>query len=140
MDTPEFAALLRRVADGWNLGDPRAAADCFTVDAVYVEPPDTQRHVGRDNLAAFFHGDGPEPRRMSMTWHHVAYDPETATGFGEYSFSIPGSIPGGFAAHGVAVVTVQEGRIATWREYQYPSTLSFREFAGDSLGPPPHTS
>ena len=132
MDTSEFGPLLRRVADGWNVGDPRAAADCFTTDAVYVEPPDAQRHVGRDDLAAFFHGDGPEPRRMSMTWHHVAYDPDAGVGFGEYSFSIPG----GFAAHGVAVVTVREGRIATWREYQYPSTLSFREFAGDSLGSP----
>jgi len=131
MDAAGFTALLQRVADGWTLGDPAAAADCFAIDAVYVEPPDAQRHVGREDLAAFFHGDGPQPRRMSMTWHHVAYDPETGVGFGEYTFSSPT----GFAAHGVTVVTVIDGRIATWREYQYPSTIPFRDFAGDSLDP-----
>ena len=136
IDEREFAALLQQVADGWNLGEPRAAAEHFTVDAVHLEPPDAQRHVGRDALASFFHGDGPEPRRMSMTWHHIAYDPGSGIGFGEYSFSIPG----GFAAHGVAVVSVRDGQIATWREYQYPSAQPFRDFAGDSLGPLPHRS
>ena len=136
MDTPGFAALLQQVADGWNLGEPRAAAERFTVDAVYLEPPDAQRHVGRDALASFFHGNGPVPRRMSMTWHHIAYDPDSDMGFGEYSFSIPA----GFAAHGVAVVALRDGQIATWREYQYPSTQSFGDFAGDSLGPSPRNS
>ena len=58
MDPDGFAALLRGVADGWNRGDPDRAADCFAIDAVYVEPPDAQRHVGREDLVAFFHGPG----------------------------------------------------------------------------------
>ena len=124
-----FRRLLERLADCWNRGDPAAAAACFTRDAVYVEPPDRQRYIGRDALEAFFRGDGVEPRPMSMTWHHSAYDPDRGMGFGEYSFSIPGR----FAAHGVAIVTVRDGLIATWREYQYPSPLLFLDFAGDSL-------
>lgn len=120
---------MERVADGWNRGDPEAAATCFTADAVYVEPPDKQRYVGRDALHGFFRGDGARPRTMSMTWHHVAFDAGHSTGFGEYTFSIPGR----FQAHGVAAVTVRDGLIASWREYQYPSPLTFAEFAGDSL-------
>lgn len=132
MDGRAFAALLKRVARGWTDGDPAGAAGCFTVDAVYLEPPNAQRYVGRDELSAFFHGDAPAPRPMTMIWHHIAFEPVAGVGFGEYTFSIPN----GFQAHGVAVVTVREQRIATWREYQYPSALSFQDFAGDSLVPP----
>ena len=130
MDREGFAALLARVADGWNTGAPAEAADCFTVDAVYLEPPNAQHYAGREELSAFFHGEAAEPRAMSMTWHHVAYDPDASVGFGEYTFSIPN----GFAAHGVAVITTRDQRIATWREYQYPSPMTFKEFAGESLG------
>lgn len=125
----EFRALLQQVADGWNGGDPRAASECFADDAIYVEPPDVHRYVGREALYRFFRGDQPDPRSLSMTWHHMAFDPGSGVGFGEYSFSIPE----GFASHGVVVVSVREGLIATWREYQYPSTLPFSAFAGDSL-------
>jgi len=129
MDRSEFASLLQRVADGWNRGDPGWAADCFTPDAIYLEPPDAQRHEGRKALVAFFRGDGPTARAMSMTWHHAAYDPDRGLGFGEYTFSVPGS----FTAHGVAVVTIRDGSIASWREYQYRSDLPFSDFAGPSI-------
>ena len=129
MTRSEFRDLLQRVADGWNRGDPRTAAECFAPDAIYVEPPDRQRYVGREALYEFFRGDEPDPRPLSMVWHHLAYDPEDRLGFGEYSFSIPGR----FAAHGVVIVTIREGLIGTWREYQYPSPVGFVEFAGDSL-------
>jgi uncharacterized protein (TIGR02246 family) len=45
MTQEEFRQLLQTVADGWNAGDARLAAACFTEDAVYVEPPDRQRYV-----------------------------------------------------------------------------------------------
>jgi len=51
---PEFDALLDRLAEGWNRGDARKAAEGFTDDAVYVEPPDRQRVRGRDALREFF--------------------------------------------------------------------------------------
>jgi hypothetical protein len=129
MDRSEFASLLQRVADGWNSGDPGWAADCFTRDAIYLEPPDLQRYDGRQALLEFFRGDGPEPRAMSITWHHAAYDPDRGLGFGEYTFSVPGV----FTAHGVAVLTTRDGLIASWREYQYRSDLSFADFAGPSI-------
>jgi uncharacterized protein (TIGR02246 family) len=129
MTPEEFRKLLRTVADGWNAGDPRLAAGCYAEDAVYLEPPDRQRYVGREALYGFFRGGGPEPRKMSMVWRHVAFDPDAQVGFGEYTFAIPG----GFSAHGVAVVAVEDGLISAWREYQYPSELPFADFAGDTL-------
>ncbi len=73
-----FRRLLQTVADGWNAGDARLAAGCFTEDAVYVEPPDRQRYVGRRQLADFF-GRGVE---FSMTWHRIVFDDEEKVGFG----------------------------------------------------------
>ena len=35
-------ALLADLADAWNRGDAAAGANCFAVDAVYLEPPDRQ--------------------------------------------------------------------------------------------------
>ena len=72
MTRKEFRGLLRTVADGWNARDARTAAEYFTEDAVYVEPPDRQRYVGRQQLADSF-GRGVE---FSMTWHRIAFDEE----------------------------------------------------------------
>ena len=43
----EFDRLMQLVADGWNKGDARKAADCFTESAIYSEPPDKQLYKGR---------------------------------------------------------------------------------------------
>ena len=125
MTREEFRQLLRTVADGWNVGDARMAASCFTEDAVYVEPPDRQRYVGRQRLADFF-GRGAE---FSMTWHRIAFDEEEQAGFGEYTLRVIGE----FTLHGIAAVEVEDGLISGWREYQYRSELPFEKFAGGSL-------
>jgi hypothetical protein len=84
MDRPGIDGLMRTLARAWSTGDARTAADCFTDDIVYVEPPDRQRYVGRD--AVFELSGGDDPPAMSMTWHHLAFDPEQQIGFGEYTF------------------------------------------------------
>ncbi len=38
---------METVAAGWNAGDARKAADGFTEDALYLEPPDKQFYAGR---------------------------------------------------------------------------------------------
>lgn len=52
----QFEALMRTVSEGWNRGDARDAADCFTEDAVYSEPPRKQFYRGRAQLYEFFGG------------------------------------------------------------------------------------
>lgn len=118
----EFRLLLERLAAGWNEGDARKAAECFTLDAVYTEPPDKQEYRGRQRLFEFFGGERGRREPMRMTWHHIAFDAEQQVGMGEFTFEYGGQV------HGVAVVRVRDGLISNWREYYYESTLSWDEF------------
>jgi uncharacterized protein (TIGR02246 family) len=121
----QFEALMHAVAAGWNEGDARKSADCFTEDAVYIEPPDRQVHRGREALHAFFRGVKPAPPTR-MVWHHLAFDARNQVGFGEYTFH------GNSRYHGIVVVKLRDGRISRWREYQYKSDQSWEEFTGQS--------
>jgi hypothetical protein len=120
--TAQFKSLMRTVAAGWNEGNAEKAADCYTEDALYTEPPDRQVYAGRKALYEFFGGDKkPEPP-MRMTWHHLAFDEGAQVGFGEYTFQMNNRY------HGIVVVKIRGGKISNWREYQYKSDLEWREF------------
>lgn len=118
----EFEKLMQTIADGWNDGNARKSADSFSMDAIYVEPPDKQVYYGREELYEFFGGDhGPEIP-MHMTWHHLAFNEEEQIGFGEYSFQMHGKY------HGIVTVQLASGLIRFWREYQYKTELDWDEF------------
>jgi ketosteroid isomerase-like protein len=120
----EFKSLMQTVADAWNEGDAKKAADCYTEDAIYTEPPDKQVYVGRKALYEFFGGDRkPEPP-MKMIWHHLAFEEASQIGFGEYTFQM------NHRYHGIVIVKIRSGKISNWREYQYKSDLEWRDFAG----------
>lgn len=119
-----FVELMETVAKGWNSGDARLAADCFTRDAIYSEPPDKQLFHGREALFEFFGGDDGRDRPMHMVWHHLTYNSDTGIGMGEFSFWIEDSDP----SHGVIVVRLRDGLITNWREYYYESELPWEEF------------
>jgi hypothetical protein len=116
-DAGEFRALMMRLSDAWRRGDARLAADCFAVDAVYIEPPRTQAHVGRAALYELFGGAAGRPGRRSMTWRSLLFDPASQRGAGEFTFAF------GSQVHGVAVIDVRGGRIAQWREYWSEASL-----------------
>jgi hypothetical protein len=115
---------MHTVADGWNESNARKSADCFSADALYIEPPDKQVYRGRDELYEFFGGDKGTDVPMKMTWHHLAFNMETQVGFGEYTFQMHGKY------HGMVVVKIENGLIARWREYQYQSDLGWEAFTG----------
>ena len=54
-----FTMLLDEVAAGWNAGDARRAAACFTGDAVYSAAGDSAARNGRHALYDFFGGGAP---------------------------------------------------------------------------------
>lgn len=120
--TAEFKKLLQTVANGWNEGNARQAADCFTEDAIYIEPPDKQVYVGRKALFEFFGGDKKPDPPMSMTWHHLAFDEDSQIGFGEYTYQ------GNNRYHGIVIIKIKNGKISNWREYQYKSDLKWKDF------------
>jgi ketosteroid isomerase-like protein len=120
--TVDFKRLMQTIADGWNEGDARKAAGCFSEDAIYVEPPEKQLYHSRAELYEFFGGDHGTDIHMKMTWRHLAFNEEEQVGFGEYTFQMHGRY------HGIVIVKVESGLIKHWREYQYQSELSWEEF------------
>ena len=122
ISSSEFERLMQTIADSWNEGNAQKAANCFSENAVYVEPPDKQVYHGRNELYEFFGGDAGPEIPMHMTWHHLAFNEEEQIGFGEYTFQMHGRY------HGIVVVKIEAGLIKCWREYQYPSDLNWEEF------------
>lgn len=122
ISTSEFERIMQTIGKGWNDGNARKSAECFSVDAVYVEPPDKQVHHGRAELYEFFGGDKGTDIPMKMTWHHLAFNETEQVGFGEYTFEMHGRY------HGIVVVKVESGLIKYWREYQYRTELNCQEF------------
>jgi len=114
------------VSASWNEGRAGRAADCFTEDAVYLEPPDHQVYIGRRAIYDFFGGPKKSVIPMHMKWHHLAFNEREQVGFGEYTFQMNNRY------HGIVTVLVQGGKIAKWREYQYKSDSDWETFAGKS--------
>jgi limonene-1,2-epoxide hydrolase len=122
MTEASFRELVERLARAWSTQDTELGVACFTHDAVYTEPPDIQLYQGHDQLRPYF--AALEPGTF-MRLHTVGFDAVTGRGLAEYSF---GSESSETAVHGVAVVEVEDGRIARWREYQQRGPASFDEF------------
>jgi len=120
MDRVAFRTLLETIARAWNEGDTAAALACFTDDARYTEPPDTQHYEGRQALFEFFGGDDPPP--MWMAWHTILFDRDQQMGAAEYTFK------GANTYHGVVVIRLRDDLIANWREYQVRSDLDWQAF------------
>jgi hypothetical protein len=120
--TQEFESLMQTLAQGWNQGNAQKAADCFTENAIYSEPPDKQLYRGRAALFKFFGGNEGRKGAMKMVWHHLAFNEQTQIGAGEFTFDYGGTV------HGVAMVKIENGRISRWREYWYESPLDWEKF------------
>ncbi len=121
LDGIGFRALMDRLSQAWE-GRDADAVDCFTSDAVYMEPPDIQLYIGHDQLRPYFAALAPG---TFMTFHNLWFDENQQIGAGEFSFGLGGAPQ---ADHGEVVVEVKEGRIATWREYQRKGPQDFRRF------------
>lgn len=113
---------MKIMAEGWNEGNARKAADCFSENAIYSQPPDKQLYRGREALFKFFGGDKGRKGAMKMIWHHVIFNERTQVGAGEFTFTY------GSTVHGVAIVKVKAGKISNWREYWEESPLGWRKF------------
>lgn len=121
MNKEGFVVLMQTIANGWNTKNARMAVDCFTDDAVYIEPPDKQFFSGKDELFEYF--GGKKGIDMRLTWHQLFFDENKQMGSGEYTFEMNGVIH-----HGVAVVEMKRGLISHWREYDTRGSLSYSEF------------
>ena len=120
MRTKEFKQLMQTVADGWNNYAPEKSVECFTDDIIYMEPPDKQLVIGKENLFKYF--DNPKP--MKLIWHNLMFDEKGQIGSGEFTFTMEGRQEN----HGVVVVELENGKIKFWREYYKISDLNYNDF------------
>lgn len=126
LTTAQFDVLMNTVAEGWNKGDAKKAADCFAEEAIYIEPPDKQLYRGRAALFKFFGGEEGRKSEMKMTWHHLMFNEPQQIGAGEFTFEY------GSKVHGMVIVKLIDGKISRWREYWYESNLDWQTFIGES--------
>ena len=119
MNTQEFIELLNTIAKAWNKADAVRAIECFTEDAIYMEPPDQHFFQGREQLLALFRTLSPND---NWQWHNIWFDEKSQTGAGEFTFAKD-------QAHGVAVIEIDGGRVKLWREYQWHGQMPWDQFA-----------
>lgn len=118
----QFSGLLEDVARAWEGESPESAAEIFTPDALYMQPPDVQLFRGTEQLEKYF---GAVEPGTYLRWHHVWFDPASQVGGGEFTF---GRVGRETATHGVAVVRVRDSRIARWHEYLQTGPASRDDF------------
>jgi hypothetical protein len=126
LDLDGFRSVMLTVAAGWNHGDAKGAASCFSENAVYSAPPEPP-HRGRRALYEFFGGAKGRELAMRMTWHHLIFDSVRQIGVGEYTFRYK------IQTHGMVIVRISHGLILNWREYEVESKLPWEQFVGDNL-------
>ncbi len=118
MNVSEFRKLMITVAQAWNEADAVRATNCFTEDGIYMEPPDCHFFQGHDQLFVLFATLVPG---NNMEWHHIWFDEQSQVGAGEFTFASG-------QAHGVAVIEIENGKIKSWREYQWHGNMPWSQF------------
>jgi ketosteroid isomerase-like protein len=126
LDEKEFSQILAGIEKSWNAGDARRAAEFFSDDAVYEEPPKKQFYRGKNEIYEFFGGEKGVEKPMKMKWHNLSFNEEEQIGFGEYTFAMNNQY------HGIVIIKFDNKKISKWREYQYKSELDFQNFTGES--------
>jgi hypothetical protein len=125
LDDAGFRRVMETLSAGWNRGNAKMAASCFTENAVYSSPPSSPRR-GRKELYEFFGGAKGRKLPMRMTWHYLVFDPSQQIGVGEYTFQYQ------IQTHGIVIVKISNGLILNWREYEVESKLSWDQFIGEN--------
>ena len=122
INTQQFTALMTTLADAWASQATDTAVACFTPDAVYMQPPNIQFYTGHDQLRAYFGALEPD---TYLTYQHLWFNEAEQTGCVEFSFGVHGRPK---ADHGIAVLQLDGGLIAHWREYVQPGPADFTAF------------
>lgn len=120
----DFRDHMKLLADAWNQGNARAAADLFAEGALYSSPPNSTIHDGREELFEWFGGSLGRPKPMQMVWHHLVFEEKQQIGAGEYTFTYE------MRTHGMVLIRFHDGKIANWREYEIQSPLDWDVLVG----------
>lgn len=124
LSAADFRDLMDDLAAAWNGGDADRAAARFALEAVYIEPTGRKFHRGRDVLRNLF-ARTSKHAPMHIEWRHVFFDEATQVGAAAFDFSWSGR-----SFTGVTIVTLDDGLVFRWREYQAESDNPIEPVAG----------
>lgn len=122
----QFTDLMGHLADAWGEQDTEAAVACFTLDAVYMQPPDVQFYTGHEQFRAYF---GALKPGTYLRYQNLWFDESKQVGCVEFSFGGEGKPT---ADHGTIIVELRDGLIAHWREYVQKGAADFGEFTASN--------
>ena len=118
MNQSEFRGLLDALADGWAKGEYEQVASHFAENAFYSDAI-TYKFRDRASLLAFFQDDGGDPQ--SCVFHEWVFDEARQLGVAEFTYR------GKYLYHGTVWITIGDGKIVSWREYQHTSEKTREE-------------
>jgi hypothetical protein len=118
----EFRRLMTQLADSWTTQNTDKAVECFTNDAIYMQPPDEQLYIGHEQLRPFFKA---LKKGTVMKLHNIWFNRKNQTGAAEFTF---GNSISKQSVTGVIVIAIEHGRIKEWREYFISGPIDFDEF------------
>ena len=122
--TEDFYNIMNALAVDRNSG--KIAAGLFTDTVIYTNAARGQTSKGKAAFTRLFDGTSSEPKAEKVEWHHLMFNERDQIGAGEFT------VEGRHRSHGVAIVRIEHGRIANWREYPVASTFSWQRLSGEN--------
>ena len=117
----EFRKLMKNITNGWSTQNTQLALNCFTENAIYIQPPDIQFYQGHSQLKPYF---DELTDKHKMRFHNLWFDIKSQTGVGEFTFSYGKET----SDVGIVVVELEKGKIKLWREYLTKGQTDFNRF------------
>jgi ketosteroid isomerase-like protein len=120
----EASTFFERRRAAWLAADVEGYLDCFTEDLEITVPGRDEPLRGRERYERLVRRSFAWASPESFEFHHLAVGPG-ATVLAEWSISTRRRDDGGITAwRGMSVCALRDGRIAWWREYWDPATLT----------------
>lgn len=119
MTKNEFKIMLDLMAKAWTNRNYEVVAAHFAEELFYSDSINYSFY-NRLDLLNFFKDDDGYPQ--NCIFHNAVFDEKNQKGAAEYTYE------GSFCYHGTVWITIQNEKIAEWREYQQISEKSWDDF------------
>lgn len=119
MRSVDFHQMLNSMAEAWTTRNYEKVVGFFNDDLLYSDGLNYEFKTKAD-LFSFFENDGGQAQ--FCVFYDSIFDDRKQIGVGEYTYV------GTNSYHGTVWIKIEKDKIASWREYQYITGLSWKEF------------
>ena len=119
MKNVDFHHMLNALAEAWKNRDYKKVISFFN-DELFYSDGLNYRFSNKQDLLGFFEND--DGNAQFCVFYNSIFDDKNQIGVGEYTYIGTNSF------HGTVWIKIENNRIASWREYQHKTDLSWKEF------------